>query len=62
MTKWNDEYQVAFDKIKKYLLSPPVLIFLKLNRPLILYRTIHDNSMGCVLGQHDKMGKKEKAI
>ncbi|KAA3479843.1 RNA-directed DNA polymerase (Reverse transcriptase), Ribonuclease H [Gossypium australe] len=32
------------------------------DRPLILYLTIFDNSMGYVLGQHDETRKKEKAI
>ena len=31
-------------------------------RPLILYLTVLDNSMGCVLGQHDESGRKEHAI
>ena len=30
--------------------------------PLILYLTVLDNSMGCVLGQHDESGRKEHAI
>ena len=30
--------------------------------PLILYLTVLDNSMGCVLGQHDKSGQKEHAM
>lgn len=61
-TQWNNDYQIAFDKIKNYLLSPPVLISTKPDHPLILYMTIHDCSMGCVLGQHDKTGKKEQVI
>lgn len=60
--EWNNDCQSAFDKIKSYLLSPPVLVSLEPNRPLILYLTVHDNSMGYVLGQHDKSGKKEQAI
>ena len=31
-------------------------------RPLILYLMVLDNSLGCVLGQHDKSGRKEHAI
>ena len=31
-------------------------------RPLILYLTVLDNSMGCMLGQHDESGRKEHAI
>ena len=29
---------------------------------MILYLEIHEKSMGCVLGQHDETGKKERAI
>ncbi|KAA3461604.1 RNA-directed DNA polymerase (Reverse transcriptase), Ribonuclease H-like protein [Gossypium australe] len=32
------------------------------DRPLIMYLTIFGNSMGCVLGQQDETGKKEKTI
>ena len=31
-------------------------------KPLILYLTVHERSMGCVLGQHDETGRKEQAI
>ena len=31
-------------------------------RPLILYLTVLDSSMGCVLGQHDESVRKEHAI
>ncbi|XP_069152915.1 uncharacterized protein [Solanum lycopersicum] len=30
--------------------------------PLLLYLSVSDNAFGCVLGQHDETGKKEKAI
>nr|AYQ93019.1 hypothetical protein [Lupinus angustifolius] len=49
-------------KIKQYLLKPPVLMLPVHGRPLIMYLTILDDSMGCVLTQHDKYGKKERAI
>ena len=43
---------------------PPfsILVPLILEKPLILYLTVHEKSMGCVLGQHDETGKKEHAI
>ncbi|WRX22815.1 Reverse transcriptase domain - like 10 [Theobroma cacao] len=59
---WNEECQVAFDKVKEYLLSPPVLVPLVVRRPLFLYLTINEGSIGCVLGQHDETGKKEMAV
>ncbi|XP_070047243.1 uncharacterized protein [Nicotiana tomentosiformis] len=62
VVKWTDECQEAFDKIKNYLLNPPVLVPPEPGRPLILYLTVTDNSFGCVLGQHGITGKKEQAI
>ncbi|XP_017644327.1 uncharacterized protein LOC108484965 [Gossypium arboreum] len=59
---WDDECQMAFDKIKQYLANTPVLVPPSPDKPLILYMTVFDNSIGCVLGQHDETGKKENAI
>ncbi|MCQ7416301.1 reverse transcriptase domain-containing protein [Salmonella enterica] len=59
---WNDDCQKAFEKIKQYLQNPHVLVPPTPNRPLILYLTVTENSMGCVLGQHDSSGRKEQAI
>ncbi|XP_038678394.1 uncharacterized protein LOC119979838, partial [Tripterygium wilfordii] len=61
-TEWNEDCQIAFEKIKKYLKSPPVLMPPVAGRPLILYLTVSDISMGCVLGQHDSSGRIEHAI
>ena len=60
--KWNDEFQTAFEKIKEYLQEPPILLPPVEGRPLILYLTVLENSMGCVLGQHDESGRKVHAI
>ena len=60
--KWTSECQKAFDKIKEYLANPPVLVPPEPGRPLFLYLSVTDNSFGCVLGQHDVIGKKEQAI
>ena len=62
LREWTEEYQIAFDKVKDYLSTPPILVPPILGKPLILYLTIHEKSMGCVLGQHDETGKKEHAI
>ena len=58
----DEECQVAFDKVKKYLTNSPVLVPLVQGRPLILYLMVHEKSMGCVLEQHDETGRKEQAI
>ena len=60
--EWDEECQVAFDKVKEYLTNPPVLVPSVQGKPLILYLTVHERSMGCVLGQHDETGRKEQAI
>nr|XP_027122280.1 uncharacterized protein LOC113739249 [Coffea arabica] len=59
---WNENCQQAFDKIKNYLLNPPVLVPPQPGRPLIMYLSVLDEAVGYVLGQHDKFGKKEQAI
>ncbi|XP_012458178.1 uncharacterized protein LOC105778970 [Gossypium raimondii] len=60
--EWDEEFQRAFDKIKQYLANTLVLSPPSPDRPLILYLTVFDSSMGCVLGQHDETAKKERAI
>ncbi|XP_050905515.1 uncharacterized protein LOC127119336, partial [Lathyrus oleraceus] len=54
--------QKAFDSIKDYLSEPPILSPPVEGRPLIMYLTVLEDSMGCVLGQQDESGKKEFAI
>ena len=60
--EWDEKCQVAFDKVKEYLTNPPVLVPPVQGKLLILYLTVHEKSMGCVLGQHDETGRKEQAI
>ncbi|KAG8493371.1 hypothetical protein CXB51_010931 [Gossypium anomalum] len=59
---WDEECQKTFDKVKQYLSNAPVLTPPSPNKPLILYLTVFENSMGCVLGQHDELARKEIAI
>nr|XP_025888854.1 uncharacterized protein LOC104649327 [Solanum lycopersicum] len=61
-TKWIEECQTAFDAIKSYLSNPPVLVPPREGSPLLLYLSVSDSAFGCVLGQHDETGKKERAI
>ena len=49
--KWIEDCQKAFDKIKEYLLNPPILVPPMPGRPLILYLIVQEASMGCMLGQ-----------
>ncbi|RDY13725.1 hypothetical protein CR513_01307, partial [Mucuna pruriens] len=57
----DQQCQEAFEKIRRYLEEPSTLIPTVPGRPLILYLTMLEESMGCVLGQHDDTGKKEQA-
>ena len=50
VVKWNDDCQDAFNKIKEYLKEPPILMPPVKGRPLIMYLTVLENYMGCVLG------------
>ncbi|MGQ8683146.1 ribonuclease H family protein, partial [Klebsiella pneumoniae] len=61
-TKWTEEFQTAFDAIKSYLSNPLVLVPPREGSPLLLYLSVSDSAFGCVLGQHDETGKKERAI
>ena len=62
LDKWDEECQVSFDKVKEYLTNAPVLVPLVPGRPLILYLTVHERSIECILGQHDEIERKEQAI
>ena len=53
-----DDCQREFESIKEYLLEPPILLPPVEGRPLIIYLTVLDKSMGCILGQRDETGKK----
>jgi ribonuclease HI len=59
---WDEDCQEAFDKIKQYLQNPPLLVPPVPGKPLILYLTVTESAMGCVLGQHDEFGRKEQVI
>ncbi|KAI5427282.1 hypothetical protein KIW84_032627 [Lathyrus oleraceus] len=59
---WTKDCPKAFDIIKEYLPEPLILSPPVEGRPLIMYLTVLDDSMGCVLGQQDESGKKEYAI
>ena len=62
VVKWNNDCQIVFEKIKEYLQEPPIMMPPIEGRHLIIYLTDLENSMGCVLGQHDESGQKEHAI
>ena len=54
--EWNEEYQKAFEKIKEYLTSPPMLKPPRQGKPLILYLALEENTMGVILAQEGPEG------
>ena len=60
-TVWNNDCHHAFEKIKECLLSPPILVPPTPGRPLLLYLSVSDIALGCMLAQLDDSGK-ERAI
>ena len=57
-TVWNDDYQLAFEKIKEYLLSPHILMPPMFEHSLLLYLSISDMTLGCMLAQLDDLGRE----
>ena len=60
-TVWNNDCQCAFEKIKECLLSPLVLVPPIPRRPLLLYLSVSDIALGCMLAHLDD-SRKERAI
>ncbi|XP_077228342.1 uncharacterized protein LOC143861287 [Tasmannia lanceolata] len=60
--KWTEECQVAFEDIKQCLSLPPVLSPVILGQPLLLYLSITDTTLGCMLAQQDSGSKKERPV
>ena len=46
---WNEQCQEAFEKIKNYLMKPPILVPLVPEKPLLMYLTTMDTEMGVLL-------------
>ena len=60
--KWNEESQKAFERIKEYLLSPPILQPPRMGKPLLLYLSVTEEAMGVVLAQEAEDTKIENAV
>ncbi|XP_028060408.1 uncharacterized protein LOC114264016 [Camellia sinensis] len=56
--EWDQQCQNAFNSIKEYLLKPPVLMSAIKGKPLLLYITALDGSLGALLAQHNEHGKE----
>ena len=61
-TVWNEQCQEDFEKIKNYLMKPPILVPPIPEKPLLLYLTTTDTTMGALLAQYLDESRKENAI
>ena len=59
---WNEQCQEAFEKIKSYLMKPPILVPPIPRKPLLLYLTTTDTTMGALLAQYLEETRMENAI
>ncbi|GLU07027.1 hypothetical protein SLE2022_240070 [Rubroshorea leprosula] len=59
--KWERHHQTAFEEIKHYLSKPPVLVPPLRGKPLILYISTANESVGCLLAQENSK-KQEQAV
>ena len=48
--------QKAFEKIKEYFTTPPMLKLPRQSKPLILYLALEENAMGAMLAQEGLEG------
>ncbi|XP_019176554.1 PREDICTED: uncharacterized protein LOC109171913 [Ipomoea nil] len=55
---WDEACKNAFESIKSYLMKPPVLTAPVHGRPLILYISAQDCSVGALLAQENDKGKE----
>ncbi|CAN6684946.1 unnamed protein product [Malus baccata var. baccata] len=57
--EWGPSHQRAFDNIKTYLTSPPVLVPPQRGKPLKLYISALEKSIGSLLAQNNEGGKEQ---
>ena len=60
--EWGPECQQSFERIKKYLLNPPVLKPPELGKPLLLYISVNQVACGGFLAQYEEGSLIEHAI
>ena len=58
-TVWNNDCQRAFEKIEECLISSPVLVPPIPGRPLLLYFSVSNMALGCILAQLGDLGKEQ---
>ncbi|KAM1755468.1 hypothetical protein ACFX12_007795 [Malus domestica] len=57
--EWKDEHQAAFTQIKISLTTPPVLVSPRRGKPLKLYISTAEESIGCLLAQDNDAGREQ---
>ncbi|CAN6703759.1 unnamed protein product [Malus baccata var. baccata] len=55
---WNDEHQATFTQIKVSLTNPPVLVPPRRGKPLKLYISAAEESIGCLFAQDNDAGRE----
>ena len=53
---WSDQHQHAFQTLKHYLCSAPVIAYPDFDRPFLLQSDASDVGLGAILAQHDGKG------
>jgi len=56
---WEAERQAIFDEIKRYLSQPPVLMPPKRGKPIRLYISASEDSIGCLIAQNNDLGREQ---
>ena len=59
--EWDETCSNAFERIKRYLLNPPVLGAPIPGKPLVLYIATQEKSLGALMAQENEKGK-ERAL
>ncbi|KAM1607584.1 hypothetical protein ACFX1Z_028150 [Malus domestica] len=57
--EWTDEHQAAFTQIKVSLTTPPVLVPPRRGKPIKLYISTAEESIGCLLAQDNDAGLEQ---
>ena len=56
--KWSTECQTAYEKLKNYLYSSPILCYSDFSRPFLLNTDASDSNIGAFLSQIDNEGRE----
>ncbi|KAM2783704.1 hypothetical protein COP1_013155 [Malus domestica] len=60
--EWTDEHQEAFTQIKVFLTTPPVLVPHQRDKPLKLYISTAEESIGCLFAQDNDAGREQASF